>query len=278
MNLPQDFHFSQSSLQDFVDCCRRFELRYLLQLAWPAVESEPVLENERFMQQGSAFHLMVHQLLLGIPANRLAALAQNPDLLRWWDSFRAAQPDLWQPENVVALHPEFSLVGVLDGWKLVAKVDLLLQTRAGVLQIFDWKTARKLPRREKLAERLQTRLYPSLLARAGAALFGSVTPEQIEMIYWFTDYPDQAVRFPYGQGQLAADEIYLTNLIREIQRLKPGEFPLTSDEKKCAYCVYRSFCERGGRAGDSQETDWDDESQLGAAPSLDFDQIAEIEF
>ena len=43
-NLPADFHFSQGSLQDYVDCPRRFQLRYMMKLAWPAVEAEPAVE------------------------------------------------------------------------------------------------------------------------------------------------------------------------------------------------------------------------------------------
>jgi len=35
-NLPAPFTFSQSSLQDYYDCPRRFELRYLSRLIWPA--------------------------------------------------------------------------------------------------------------------------------------------------------------------------------------------------------------------------------------------------
>ena len=45
--LPPGFQFSQRSLQDYVDCRRRFELRYLQNLAWPAVEAEPHLEQEK---------------------------------------------------------------------------------------------------------------------------------------------------------------------------------------------------------------------------------------
>lgn len=30
MNLPGSFHFTQSSLQDYLDCPRRFQLRYVL--------------------------------------------------------------------------------------------------------------------------------------------------------------------------------------------------------------------------------------------------------
>ena len=64
MRLIENFQFSQANLQDFVDCRRRFQLRYLQHIAWPAIESEPVLENERFLQQGARFHRMIQQHLL----------------------------------------------------------------------------------------------------------------------------------------------------------------------------------------------------------------------
>ena len=84
-----NFQFSQASLQDFVDCRRRFQLRYLQRLPWPAVESEPVLENERTMRQGAEFHHMIQQHLIGIPAERLSARLEGGDpqaeeLRRWW--------------------------------------------------------------------------------------------------------------------------------------------------------------------------------------------------
>ena len=63
-SLPVPFTFSQSSLQDYRDCERRFYLRYIEQLAWPAVDSEPVLENERRKAAGEIFHRLV-QVLVG---------------------------------------------------------------------------------------------------------------------------------------------------------------------------------------------------------------------
>ena len=72
MALTDNFQYSQASLQDFVDCRRRFQLRYLQRRPWPAVESEPVLENERTMREGAECHHMIQQNLLGIPAERLS--------------------------------------------------------------------------------------------------------------------------------------------------------------------------------------------------------------
>src|SRR3990172_3561891 len=85
--IPAQFTFSQTSLQDYADCSRRFQLRYLDKLTYPAAESEPALENERHQQEGQYFHRLAQQYLLGIPAEKLARLANTPNLQRWWENF-----------------------------------------------------------------------------------------------------------------------------------------------------------------------------------------------
>jgi hypothetical protein len=106
MSLPEGFQFSQGNLQDFIECRRRFHLRYLLNLAWPAVQTEPILEQERFMQQGARFHRLVQQHQLGLPAERLAALIHDEKLMRWWESYLSAVPQLVEGN---ARYPELNL-------------------------------------------------------------------------------------------------------------------------------------------------------------------------
>ena len=48
----------------------------------------------------------------------------------------------------------------------------------------------------------------------------------------------------------------------------------TDDEKKCAYCPYRSFCNRGEKAGISEDLDED----ASAETEISLEQIAEIEY
>src|SRR5512140_2479670 len=72
--LPASFNFSQSCLQDYSDCPRRFQLRYIEKLAWPAIEVEPILESERRQQAGQQFHRMVQQHLIGLPMEKLNRL------------------------------------------------------------------------------------------------------------------------------------------------------------------------------------------------------------
>lgn len=296
--LPPGFVFSQSSLQDYTDCPRRFLLRYLLRLAWPALESEPVVESERLMQQGQCFHRLAQQHWLGVPAGRLEAMIHDDELRAWWEQFTrfaASQRD------ARGLYPEAGLSAPLGEQRLVAQFDLIVAGADGRFTIYDWKTSRRKPRRAWLAERLQTRVYPYLLARAGAGFNGGqpIPPESVEMIYWFPGFPDQPERFTYSAGQYAEDLARLEGLAREIADqaqalagqtqalahlaelpafLESNEFPLTGRQERCAYCVYRSLCERGERAGPIDDAEAGVEGETALEISLDFEQIAEIEF
>lgn len=281
MPLPSDFHFSQGSLQDFVDCARRFQLRYLERIAWPAVPAEPILDNERHMQQGELFHLLVQQHLVGVPVERLTAMAQgDADLAAWWQAYLAAAP-----ADLPGQHfPEVTLsapLGESGQRRLVAKYDLIVLTPEGRAVIFDWKTSHHRPPRRWLAERLQTRVYPYLLVQAGIDLNAGrpLAADRIEMVYWFAGFPDQPERFVYSPTQGSADEGYLHALVERIVLLAGGEgvWPLTPDETQCHFCVYRSLCERGTTAGRSDEADYRDyEAEI--AVDLDFEQIAEVEY
>ena len=282
MPLPPDFHFSQGSLQDFVDCQRRFQLRYLDRIAWPAVEAEPILQNERHLQQGALFHLMVQQHLLGVPVERLTAMAQDEDLARWWGNYLNAAPAALDGER----YAEFTLsapFGVSGVRRLVAKYDLVVVAPDGRALIFDWKTSRRRSSQSRLAGRLQTRAYPYLLVQAGADLNGgrSFEPGQIEMVYWFADIPDRPERFSYNSAQYAEDGGYLAGLLEQIATLSLGNgiFPLTEVEERCLFCVYRSLCDRGTAAGILDDIDIDEpELDFSLEIDLDFEQIAEIEY
>lgn len=293
MALPRDFQFSQASLQDFVDCRRRFQLRYLFNLSWPAVETEPVEEHERRMRLGQDFHKMVQQHVLGLDESRIARLATDPDLRRWWRNYVVTQPaaDYGGDDEGAVVRPELTLVGALSGYRLVAKYDLVLVRPAGQagagqnpsprVVIFDWKTSLRRAPAHVLLERLQTRVYRYLMVSAGAYLNGGqpFTPADVMMIYWYPQFPESPVLLPYDDVHYGEDRHALRDLIAQIEALGEDDFDLTTDESRCSYCAYRSYCDRGTRAGALEETSaaW----EPGDAPDdvdLDFEQIAEIEF
>ena len=271
MKLPEHFSFNQQNLQDYVDCARRFYLRHIVKQEWPAIESEPVLEQEALIALGERFHRAVQQYFAGIPAEAIEASLNDPDLLNWWQQF--TRLDIQAVPGTKFSETAFTLP--FEGYRLTAKYDLVIYQPGQQALIYDWKTSQHEPKRKWLERRLQTRIYPFLLARlAQQSNSGfSLTPDQIEMTYWYPAFPGTPVQFVYSQSQFADDEGYLQNLIREILKLDEAGFTKTPNESLCKFCRYRSLCDRGVNAGDRNESE-ELESDSDSAFDLDFDQIS----
>ena len=265
---------SQSSLQDYLDCAQRFKLRYLDRLSYPAIETEPTLENEKHQQEGEYFHRLIQQHLIGIPAEQIARFANTPNLQRWWENFQNSK-DLAGIKTLAVTYPEATLSAPLGKHRLLAKYDLI-SVEQGKVTIYDWKTYRKRPRNEWLVARMQTRVYRALLVQAGAHLNNGrpFEPEQIEMIYWFADFPEEPAHFPYTAAQFQRDWDVLLKLSAEVATA--SSYPLTEDRQKCLFCTYRSYCERGIQAGNVEQA----EAEMEAEELFDvnFEQIGEIAF
>jgi hypothetical protein len=276
MKLPSDFLFTQSNLQDYVDCPQRFYLRYVRRLAWPALQAEPAREHERHVLQGVEFHRLVHQYILGIPSEELSRGVIDVDLRRWWQNYLDRGPTDLPP----SLYPETVLSAPMAGHRLLAKYDLIAIAPEQRGVILEWKTYHKRHTRQWLAERLQTRVYRYLLIQAGSHLNGGqpFDSEQVEMMYWFANFPDEPQTFPYDTGQCEADEAYLSSLIEEIKALEEREFPLTTDRDRCRYCGYRSLCQRGESAGDFTEAEEEWELDEDLEVPIDVEQGAEFEY
>ena len=274
-DFPQDFHFSQHNLQDYTDCPRRFELRYLQKLKWPALQSEPVLEMEHRAELGRRFHELVHQSNLGLPDEQISSQVKDDELALWWSEYQSSSLLNELPPDRKS---EFLLSAPFGGFRLVAKYDLLAIEPGKRAVIVDWKTSSKPLPRKYLLERLQTRIYPYLLVLAGQSLNGGkrIDPNRLELIYWFPSQPGKPVHIQYSDKLFSSDEDFLLNLVNDVSTRPAGQFPLTLDEKKCTYCVYRSLCNRGTQAGLWQEDQEEDEPSAGL--EFPFDQIGEIEF
>lgn len=282
MALPADFVFTQSKLQDFADCARRFYLRYVLELRWPAPIADPLTAFEAHIEQGSRFHTLAEQYFNGLPPALITRQISTDDaaLSGWWDAFLASGA-----ANLPERHwPEISLSAELASWRLLAKMDLVAVDPDRLL-IVDWKTSTNRPKQASLMLRWQTRLYRYLAVRAGAMLSGTeVTPEGVTMRYWFTEHPSEPFELPYSTAQYEEDEKALTIILTDISsRESIDDFPLTPFEDRCRFCNYRSLCVRGVKAGDTEA--FENQSDLETLPddavsggTFDFDQVAEVEF
>jgi CRISPR/Cas system-associated exonuclease Cas4 (RecB family) len=283
MTLSEGFLFSQSNLQDYVDCQRRFQLRYMLHLAWPAVEAEPYLENESRMDQGAQFHKIVRQFLVGIPEDEISGTICTDEVMQsWWSNFlsavKAGNLEMIRGKDKHCFE-EITLSVPIGKFRLIAKYDLLVIHADTSVTIFDWKTSLNHPRRKWLADRLQTHVYPFVVTGALSNLTGGLSPDpsQVEMIYWFANQPEQPERFSYSPREYQEDKRMLESLVATIDQKTEPVFPLTPDERRCLFCTYRSLCNRGVRSGDLQQMqDWE-EPESAEDVSIDLDQIGEIE-
>ena len=277
MTLPNDFVFSQTSLQDFTDCRRRFQLRYLDKIDWPAVEAEPVHEQEHRMRQGAIFHRMAYQLSSGIEPAKLSTMTLDEALHRWWNNFLEASPYELPGQH----YPELFLSAPLSRWMVVAKIDLLVLSPEGQATILDWKTSQKKPPRSWVEKRLQTRIYRYIVTKSATKLNQgeAISPEGVEMIYWYPDFPNEPERLQYSQEQYERDQIELVDLVEKMDQLELDAFHKTDDLRYCRFCSYRSLCDRGETAGqlDELQDDFDDKDDH-AELDFNFEQIAEIEF
>jgi hypothetical protein len=264
------FTFSQTSLQDYLDCPRRFQLRYIEDALWPAVEAEPLDQVETRQREALLFHRLVQQHFLGMPREALTAAATSKNLARWWKNFSAAALDLdgWK------LQTEKTLNCRIRQYRLVCKYDLLA-VRDGKALIYDWKTFARRPANESLAARTQTRAYRAMLVQAGAELNAGqpFAPTDVSMIYWFAEFPDDPAVFSYDNAQYQRDWQTLNALVGEIGETKA--FPLTPDLQQCRFCTYRSFCDRGRIPGTDAE--YESESVSADSPGGDAGQVGEIQ-
>ncbi|MBW7885859.1 MAG: PD-(D/E)XK nuclease family protein [Caldilineaceae bacterium] len=307
--LPPNFVFSQSSLQAYADCPRRFWLAYVAQLPWPAIEASPVQEHEAHMRQGATFHRLVERTEIGIAPERVAADLHG-DLALWYDAYQR-----FRPNDLPVEHVEIERVLAIpfvdsdspgkiaraemgqaaqngettaSGYRLAAKYDLIAAEQGGRVVIVDWKTARRRSDPATLRFRLQTIVYPYVLVEASSALpWGPVRPEQVEMRYWFTAAPSQPVVFRYDAAQHEANRARLAQLLKEILAgADEAGFPKVPDtiqnrRRFCAFCVYRSRCNRGESAGNLDELDDPEDFfavDLEKALEFTLDEIEELAF
>jgi hypothetical protein len=249
-------------LQDHADCPRRFQLRYLDHMSWPALESEPADEFELRQTKGLAFHRLIQQHWLGLPAEKLAGLAASANLDQWWHNFVTTAFGIEDYAKVA----ELALSGSVGEHRLVAKYDLVAVEDGRVI-VYDWKTYARRPRRDWLSSRWQTRIYPALLERIPLALNHNqpFAAGGISMVYWFAEYPDDPIKFEYDVKQAEQDWTAIEGKILEISAA--STFPMTEDRNMCRYCAFRSFCGRGDRAGQPLDAQMDQEED----PSLDLD-------
>lgn len=166
---PQAIQISQAHLQVLSACPRKFQYIFLDQLAM--LQLPEVTERQ---QLGTQFHQLMQQQALGLEIEPF--LQVNPQLQQWFTRYQQNPP----PLIVGKQSSEVTLMLPFAGFVLIGVYDLLIEAETEV-QIIDWKTYQRTPKRNTLQQQWQTKLYPFLLAESR-----QYPPEQISMTYWFT--------------------------------------------------------------------------------------------
>jgi len=137
-------------------------------------------------------------------------MANTPNLERWWNNFRQ------EFDNLGKLHPELTLSSPIGNHRLVAKYDLVA-VQDNQATIYDWKTYAKRPRDEWMSARWQTTRISCFAVQAGAHLNkqNPFEPGQIEMIYWYADFPSEPTRFKYDANQFKRDWSAIEKVVNE---------------------------------------------------------------
>jgi hypothetical protein len=241
------------------------------------------------MRMGEAFHRAIQRAEVGIPPELILAQLQDP-LDSWFTSYLKFRPqDL--PDQVTEVESVLSTPLQLDTdgstFRLAAKYDLLAVEPGKRAIIMDWKTSRRRPEAHQMRQRLQSQIYPYLVVEASSALpWGPLKPEQVEMRYWFTAAPDEPIRLQYDTAQHKAVHQLLQRLIAQIVAGEgEADFAKLPDTEAnrarfCAYCTYRSRCDRGIYPGDVDKVD--DVVDLIQMPEADLeinlDDLPELAF
>lgn len=254
--------FSQSSLSAYAQCPRRFWLRYVCRVEWPAPLSEEMAVWERAVERGAQFHHWMHQDSIGVGVDAWALECGDEMLVRWWKNWLQTPAEL--PAGVV--YSEVQLSVPLLSRRLVAQYDRIVAAADGRIYIGDWKTGQRVPDATDLAASWQTWVYRFVAVEAGAMLNGgrAVRPEDVVLVYWHANAPAALEPISYSAREHDEARAKIEGTLAEIGQLPREEsaFPMTEDGQVCKRCSYASLCQRAeGRCEvvdiEDDERGWD---------------------
>ncbi len=243
--MSQSLLLSQGKLEAFLTCQRRFYLRSLRRLPWPA---EPLGdESEEALARGQQFHRVMERHFLGLDIT--PEEIDDGRVQHWWQAFRTSNLAVPSGQRL----PEHRLTVPLGGHLLLGRFDLLIvgeQDGQPFAHIFDWKTGRARPE-NKLRQDWQTRLYLALLAEGGGALWAqggngrSLSPDRVSMTYWYAAEPDTPRTIRYTSAWHTQNWADIQAIVVQIDAaLDQDNWPLTNNWDECRRCAYQVYCGR----------------------------------
>lgn len=268
MTSLHDRHMSAMALATYQSCHLRFRFRYIDNLYWSRVWGATE-DERRALEQGQSFHLMARRYYMGVDTARVADPVEQQQLEHWLGLLQGYNPRSFDKE----FYPELDLRLNRPDLRLMAKFDLLVVEPNGRATIFDWKTERRMPRREYFRKSMQTLVYRYLLCAAGGQYSprGKFKPEEITMVYWNPLYYSRPIELPYSEAEFQKDEEYVQKLVSHILSTPRDQFRATTQESICQRCEFQMIC-HGRRAEvidrEEEETLFEDSLSWDTLPDL----------
>lgn len=235
---------SATSLQDFLDCRRRFQLKYIDQISWPQPLNAVNIKQLEAMTRGREFHQLMQQHFLGIPDEKLLKSIDDNTLKTWFiNTINSEICKIDQAENLT----EYRLSTYISDTLVTGIIDLVIIQPESSLKIIDWKTGLAKPNPQFYVSRIQTRLYPLLIAQSPlfhAHLTYKRSFDKIEFIYWFTHFPQLPIINQYSPEKFDLDKVLLAELVNTIQNTHVDEMKMTTNLNTCRTCHFQVFCGR----------------------------------
>lgn len=259
---------TQLHIRDFLDCPRRFELRYLAPFVWP--EAPYTLRTEQAFDRGREFHRLLERRFLALDPE--PATIDDPVIRTWWDAFQSSDLTIPAGQRLA----EMSLAVPEGGHQLFGRFDLLVLTQsvddiAGA--IFDWKTSK--PRDVAwLRQAWQTRLYLALMTEGGHTLVPGRTekldPDRLSMTYWYVGEPHAPRIILYSRAEHAQNWADIQRIVAEIEQARQAtQWRLTEEWARCRDCAFQAYCGRQGAGPAEDAGDLDDSDDLATAEERD---------
>ncbi len=245
--------FSASQVEAFSSCRRKYYYGSLVRLNWPAPFDRNFQKAEALTALGRDFHLAVQRVIQRILTIDEAVQTNQGRVRIWLERF--SQTIALPSDGAVYAELPLTMAIGEDIWN--GKIDSLAVSGERVT-IYDWKTTRRPGERSVYAEAAQTRLYRALAVANRKAL--GIAPNRfpdIEMIYWFANFPDKPIRFTYSESAYAEDLAVLTALAERMRSTAEEDYPRTRDAKICAWCRYRTYCRPSFVAPEFDEEDFE---------------------
>lgn len=242
IGLPQRFTFTQQSLSTFEACTRKFRLKYIHRLHFPASHEADSIQQ---LRRGNDFHLMAYRYFMGIPTGAEWIAKEDAFCRSWMERLQARF--VLQPSRRYL--PEYRL-RITQPYPLEANIDLV-EWNEDEMVVWDWKTGMQGRGGGVQASRLlsgwQTVVYMYMIKELSLRLTGREWEcSKIHMHYWSPETGRDIAVLEYSDALHESFQKRLLQKIDEILHHNALLFDRAVVEKSCRYCEYKKLCDSHG--------------------------------